>query len=132
MNVIFMMGTKVKYVVEYKFYCYIVYHSSDYCRFFFVGDEDIVYLYSKWLEHKGKLSESMKVRDQFDRNKVNTITCDNVVMTFVLENKHGLEDTIIGEDVMDDLFASTDDKPMDLDNEMDPADDDIFSNLFLD
>ncbi|XP_025198606.1 uncharacterized protein LOC112596938 [Melanaphis sacchari] len=96
------------------------------------GDEDIVYLYSKWLEHKGKLSESMKVRDQFDRNKVNIITCDNVVMSFVLENKHGLEDTIIGDDVMDDLFASTGDKPMDLDNEMDPADDDIFNNLFLD
>ncbi|XP_022173475.1 uncharacterized protein LOC111035945 isoform X1 [Myzus persicae] len=96
------------------------------------GDEDIVYLYSKWLEHKGKLLESMKVRDQFDRNKINTITCDNIVMTFVLENKHGLEDTIIGENVMDDLFASPDDKSMDLDNEMDPADDDIFNNLFLD
>lgn len=96
------------------------------------GDEDIVYLYSKWLEHKGKLLESMKVRDQFDRNKINTITCDNIVMTFVLENKHGLEDTIIGENIMDDLFASTDDKPIDLDNEMDPADDDIFNNLFLD
>lgn len=100
--------------------------------FFFLGDEDIVYLYSKWLEHKGKLLESMKVRDQFDRNKINTITCDNIVMTFVLENKHGLEDTIIGENVMDDLFASPDDKSMDLDNEMDPADDDIFNNLFLD
>jgi len=113
----------------------MIYHSSNFCRniiFLFLGDEDIVYLYSKWLEHKGKLIESMKVRDQFDRNKINTITCDNIVMTFVLENKHGLEDTIIGGNVMDDLFASTDDKPMDLDNEMDPADDDIFTNLFLD
>lgn len=84
------------------------------------------------MEHKGKLSQSMNVRDQFDRNKINTIVCDNVVMTFVLENKHGLEDTIIGENVIDDLFASTDDQHMDLDNEMDPADDDIFNNLFLD
>lgn len=91
-----------------------------------------MYLYSKWLEHKGKTSQSMDVRGQFDRNITNTITCDNVVINYVLENKHGLEDALIGDDVMDDLFASPDDKVMEVDNEMDPADDDIFHELFID
>lgn len=74
----------------------------------------------------------MDVRGQFDRQKISTITCDNVVITYVLENKHGLEDTILGDNVIDDLFASPDEKVMDIDNEMDPADDDIFNDLFLD
>lgn len=91
-----------------------------------------MYLYSKWLEHKGKTSRSLDVRGQFDKNKTNTLTCNNVVISYVLENKHGLEDTIIGNDVLNDLFASTEEQGMDLDNEMDPADDDIFNNLFLD
>lgn len=98
----------------------------------FIGDEDIVYLYSKWLEHKGKLSQSINVRNQFDGKKMNTITWDNVIITYALENKHGLEDTIIGHSVMDDLFDSNDDKAMEVDNEMDSADDDIFRDLFLD
>lgn len=101
-------------------------------------------MYSKWLEHKGKISQSRDVRGQYDRNKTNTITCDNVVINYVLENKHGLEDALIGDNVMDDLFAntedqvmndlfvSTDDKVIDVDNEMDPADDDIFNQLFID
>lgn len=92
-----------------------------------------MYLYSKWLEHKGKVSQSMDVRGQFDQNKINKITCNNVVMIYVLENKHGLEDSIIGNDVIDDLFASADDKDMEVDHEiMDPADDDIFHQLFVD
>lgn len=91
-----------------------------------------MYLYSKWLEHNGKISQSLQVRDQFDRKNVNTITCDNFVVTYVMENKHGLEDSIISIDVMDDLFASTDEKVIEVNNEMDTADDDIFKNLFLD
>lgn len=91
-----------------------------------------MYLYSKWLEHNGQISQSMYVRDQFDRKNVNTITCDNVVMTYIMENKHGLEDSIINMDVMDDLFASTDENVMKINNEMDSADDDIFNDLFLD
>lgn len=53
-------------------------------------------------------------------------------MSYILENKHGLEDSIIGKNVMDDLFVSTDERAMDIDNEMDPADDDIFNDLFVD
>jgi len=74
----------------------------------------------------------MYIRGQFDRNIVNTIACDNVVMHYVLENKHGFEDTITGDNVIDDLFASTDEKVMEVDYEMDPADDDIFNDLFVD
>lgn len=84
------------------------------------------------MEHKGKFSQSLNVRDQFDRSKINTVTCDNLVMSYILENKHGLEDSIIGKNVMDDLFVSTDERAMDIDNEMDPADDDIFNDLFVD
>lgn len=92
-----------------------------------------MYLYSKWLEHKGNVSQSMNVRYQFDRTKINTISCDNVVMTYILENKHGLEDRIISTNIIDDLFADTEEKLMEVDNElMDPADDDIFNDLFLD
>lgn len=91
-----------------------------------------MYLYSKWLEQNGKISQSMDVRGQFERQKTNIITCDNIVITYVLENKHGLEDTILGDNVIDDLFASPDEKVMDVDNEMDSADDDIFNDLFLD
>lgn len=97
----------------------------------FIGDEDIVYLYSKWLEHKGKLSQSIIVRNQFDRKNINTIICDNLVINYVLENKHGLEDSIIGHNVIDDLFDS-EENVMEVDNEMDSADDDIFKDLFLD
>lgn len=101
--------------------------------FFFIGDEDIVYLYSKWLEHKGKISQSMEVRDQFVRTNLNKLTtCGNIIMTYILENKHDLEDTIITTNVIDDLFADTDDKVMEVDEIMDPADDDIFNDLFLD
>lgn len=90
-------------------------------------------MYSKWLEHKGKISESIDVRGQFDQSKINCIKCDNIVMTHVLENKHGLEDTMIGaSSIIDDLFASPDDKAIDVDMEMDSADDDIFADLFLD
>jgi hypothetical protein len=74
----------------------------------------------------------MNVRDQFDQSKTNTVICDNFVMTYILENKHGLEDSIIGKSVIDDLFVSTDERAMEVDNEMDPADDDIFNDLFLD
>lgn len=84
------------------------------------------------MEHKGKLSQSMNIRNQFDRKKANTITCNNFVLTYVLENKHGLEDTIMGTSVIEDLFASTDDKVSDVNMEMDPADDDIFNDLFVD
>lgn len=91
-----------------------------------------MYLYSKWLERNGKISQSMDVRGQFDRQKISTITCDNVVITYVLENKYGIEDTILGDNVIDDLFASPDEKVMDIDSVMDPADDDIFNDLFLD
>lgn len=97
----------------------------------FLGDEDIVYLYSKWLEHKGKLSQSINVRDQFDRKNIITITCDNMVINYVLENKHDLEDSIIGHNVIDDLFDS-EENAMEADHEMDSADDDIFKDLFLD
>lgn len=99
----------------------------------FSGDEDIVYLYSKWLEHKGKISQSLDVRGQFDRNIANKIVCDNVVMIFVLENKHGHDDSMIGgNNLIDDLFANTEDQVMEVNDEMDPADDDIFNDLFLD
>lgn len=97
----------------------------------FIGDEDIVYLYSKWLEHNGKLSQSINVRNQFDRKNTNTIKCDNLVINYVLENKHDLEDSIIGHNVIDDLFDS-EENAMEVDNEMDSADDDIFKDLFLD
>lgn len=97
----------------------------------FIGDEDIVYLYSKWLEYKGKFSQSINVRNKFDRKNINTFTCDNLVINYVLENKHGLEDSIIGHNVMDDLFDS-EENVMEVDNEMDSADDDIFKDLFLD
>lgn len=101
-----------------------------YCH---IGDEDIVCVYSKWLEHKGELSESMKVRDQFDRSKINIVACDNFVMSYILEHKHGLENPVIDKSVVDNLFVSTDEKSVAVDTaEMDPADDDIFNDLFLD
>lgn len=92
-----------------------------------------MYSYSKWLEHKGKVTQSMSVRNQFDPKTINTIKCDNVVITYVLENKHGIEDTIISDNVMDDLFVSPSERIEEVNyEEMDPADDDIFNDLFLD
>lgn len=75
----------------------------------------------------------MDVRGQFDHSKINSIVCDNIAMTHVLENKHGLEDTIVdGTSIIEDLFASSGESVIDVDHEMDPADDDIFNDLFLD
>lgn len=74
--------------------------------------------------------QSIHVRDQFDQSKSNSITCDNIVITHILENKHGLEDTLIGDTrIIDDLFANSNES---IDNEMNTADDDIFTDLFLD
>lgn len=85
------------------------------------------------MEHKGKITQSMNVRNQFDPKKINTIKCDNFVITYVLENKHGIEDAIVSDNVIDDLFVSPTENDKEVHNEeMDPADDDIFNDLFLD
>lgn len=76
----------------------------------------------------------MDVRSQFVRKNLNKlITCDtDIIMTYILENKHDLEDKFISTNVIDDLFADTEEKVMEVDEIMDPADDDIFNDLFLD
>lgn len=74
----------------------------------------------------------MDVREQFDRNKTNVFIEDNIVLTYILENKHDIEDTMINTNVIEDLFISPDENIMDANIEMDPADDDIFNDLFLD
>ncbi|XP_050523834.1 uncharacterized protein LOC126895701 isoform X2 [Daktulosphaira vitifoliae] len=96
------------------------------------GDEDIIYLFSKWLEQKGKLIQSINVRDCFDKNMDNTLECENIVLNHVLECSMDLENTIIGNSVIDDLFADTDEKTTDINSEMNPQDDDIFNDLFVD
>ncbi|XP_050441484.1 uncharacterized protein LOC126846251 [Adelges cooleyi] len=97
------------------------------------GDEDIIYLFSKWLEHKGRTTQSISVRDCFDKNISNTIVCDNLVLDHVLKCSAGHENTNLGIcDRIDDLFADTDEKITDINTEMNPVDDDIFNDLFVD